>query len=77
MVNKLQLSIKEANHKLRIARQKLQRQNVPTPIGVVNLTGLYVEDVETEADVRSQLSLLQERQRVEDDRLRRLVHGSG
>ena len=77
MVNKLQLSTKEANHKLRIVRQKLQRQSVPTPIGVLDLTGLDVEDGDPEVDVRLEFALLQERQRVEDDRLRRLVHGSG
>jgi hypothetical protein len=77
MVNKLRQSTKEANHKLRILRQKLQRQSVNTPFAVVNLTGLDVEDVEPEVDVYSEFAVLQERQRVEDERLRRLVHGSG
>jgi hypothetical protein len=77
MVNKLQLSKKEANHKIRILRQKLQRVSVNTPFAVVDFTGLDVEDGEPDADVRAELAVLQERERVEDDRLRRLVHGSG
>ena len=77
MVNKLQLSKKEANHKIRILRQKLQRQSVDTPFVVVDFTGLDVEDGEHDTDVRAELAVLQERELVEDDRFRRLVHGSG
>ncbi len=77
MVDKLQLSKKEANHKIRILRQKLQRQSVDTPFVVVDFTGLDDEDGEPDADVRAELAVLQERERVEDDRFRRLVYGSG
>jgi hypothetical protein len=77
MVNKLQLGKKEANHKIRILRQKLQRQTVNTPFPVVDLSGLDVEDVESETDVRAELKAYQERQRIEDERFRRLVHGKG
>ncbi len=40
------------------------------------MTGLEIEDCETDEAVRAELKLLKERQHVEDERLRRLVHGS-
>jgi hypothetical protein len=73
----LQLGIKEAKHKIRILRQKLQRENVITPIQVINFAALEGHDGETEEDVLGELTLLRKRQHEEDERLRRLVHGSG
>ena len=75
--DKLQLAIKEAKHKIRILRQKLQRENVLTPIQVINFAALEGEDGETEEDVLGELTLLRKRQHEEDERLRRLVHGRG
>ncbi len=38
---------------------------------------MAAEDGETEEDVLGELTLLRKRQHEEDERLRRLVHGSG
>ncbi len=48
-----------------------------TPIQVINFAALADEDGETEEDVMGELTLLRKRQHEEDERLRRLVHGSG
>jgi hypothetical protein len=55
----------------------LQRQNDTAAFRVVDLTGLEVEEGETDEDLRAELNSFKERQHVEDERLRRLVHGSG
>ena len=44
---------------------------------MVDFTGLENEDSESDEAVRAELKLLKERQNVEDERLRRLVHGPG
>ena len=48
-----------------------------TPIQVINFAASAGEDGETEEDVMGELTLLRKRQHEEDERLRRLVHGSG
>jgi hypothetical protein len=77
MVDKLKLSTKKAHHTLRIIRQKLQRRNDAPAVTVVDLSDVNVDGEEINTDLREELSLLQERHRVEDDRMRRLVHGCG
>ena len=77
MVDKLKHSQKEANHKLRILRQKLQRRNETHAFTVVDLVNVDVEGHDIDTDVHVELTLLKERQRVENERLRRLVHGCG
>jgi hypothetical protein len=68
---------KGSKKQIRILRQKLHRQNDIATFRVVDLTGLEVEEGETDVDVRAELKLLKERHYVEDERLRRFVHGSG
>ena len=63
--DKLQLGIKEAKHKIRILRQKLQRETVLTPIQVINFAALEGEDGETEEDVLGELTRLRKRQHEE------------
>ncbi len=48
-----------------------------TPIAVIDFARLAAEDGETVEDVLGELTLLRKRQHEEDERLRRLVHGSG
>jgi hypothetical protein len=76
-VNKLQQTRKEANHKLRILRQKLQRQNENPVVPLVDLSGVDVDEEETDNAIRVELALIKEIQNVEDERVRRLVNGSG
>ncbi len=76
-VDKLQQSKKEANHKLRNLRQQLARQNVGRPPVLYDLTDINGEEERSLADMREELDLLKLKASIEDERLRRLVHGSG
>ena len=77
MVEKLKHSTKKAQHTLRIIRQQLQRRNDAPAFSVVDLSDVDVDNEEINTDLREELSVLQERQTVEDERMRRLVHGCG
>ena len=76
-VNKLKQSKKEANHKLRNLRQQLARQNVERPPILYDLTDINGEEERSLDDMREELDLLKLKTSIEDERLRRLVHGSG
>jgi hypothetical protein len=75
-VDKLQQTKKEANHKLRILRQKLGRQTLQRPPEVFDLSEKEVEDILVR-DMVEELALLKLNVSVEDERFRRLVRGSG
>jgi hypothetical protein len=76
-VDKLQQFKKEANHKLRNLRQQLARQNVDRPPILYDLTDINGEEERSLSDMREELDLLKLKTSIEDERLRRLVHGSG
>ena len=76
-VDKLQQTKKEANHKLRNLRQQISRQNVERPSLVYDLTELNGEEDISLEELREELALLKLKTSKEDERLRRLVHGSG
>ena len=77
MVDKLQQSKKEANHKLRSLRQKIARQNVEPVLPVFDLSESEGDAIIEEDEWRRELELLRLNASIEDERLRRLVHGSG
>jgi hypothetical protein len=76
-VDKLQQTKKEANHKLRNLRQQLARQNVERPTILDDLTYIDGEEERSPDDMREELDILKLKTSKEDERLRRLVHGSG
>ncbi len=76
-VKKLQEGRKEANHKLKSLRQKLLRQNDDCVFPLVDLSGEEVSMDDPENDVRMELTILRDIQNVEDERVQRLVHGTG
>ena len=76
-VDKLQQTKKEANHKLRNLRQQISRQNVEQPSLVYDLTEQNGEDDISLEQLREELALIKMTISKEDERLRRLVHGSG
>jgi hypothetical protein len=76
-VNKLQESRKETNHKLKSLRQKLMQRNDDCVFPLVDLSGEEVSIDDPENDVRKELAILRNIQNVEDERVRRLVHGTG
>jgi hypothetical protein len=76
-VDKLQQSKKEANHKLRNLRQKISRQNVERPSLLYDLTEINGEEDTSVEEIRDELALLKLKTSIEDELLRRLVHGSG
>jgi hypothetical protein len=76
-VDKLQRTKKEANHKLRILRQKLGRQSLQRPAEVFDLSEMEVEEDILVKDMVAELALLKSNVSAEDERYRRLVRGSG
>ena len=80
LVAKLEQNKVAANHKIRMLRQALQREHTvrPKELDPVDLANVPCEeDGSTYNDLRAELSLMQEQQRIEDERLSRLVTGIG
>jgi hypothetical protein len=77
MVDRLRQNKKEANHKLRNLRQQLRRQNVAVVVTVADLSDMDVDEEMTCEELRNELDVLRERVGSEDERLRRLVYGTG
>ncbi len=76
-VDNLQQTKKEANHKLRILRQKLVRQSIERPVEVFDLSKMEVEEDILVKDIMEELALLKSQVSAEDERFRRLVRGAG
>ena len=76
-VDKLQQTKKEANHKLRMLRQKLGRQRTEGPTELFDLSEMEVEEDILVKDIMKELELLKLKVSAEDERYRRLVRGSG
>ena len=77
MVDRLKQYKKEANHKLRNLRQKLSRQNVEVGLKVVDMSEMNGdEDIPYEV-LSQELASLKMSGSTEDERLRRLVYGTG
>ena len=77
MVDRLKQYKKEANHKLRNLRQNLSRQNVEVGLKVVDMSELNGDDDIPYEVLRQELALLKLSGANEDERLRRLVYGTG
>ena len=77
MVDKLKQFKKEANHKLRILRQKLGRQSSERPTEVFDLSEMEVEEDILVKDIMKELALLKLNVSAEDEWFRRLVRGAG
>ena len=77
MVDRLEQYKKEANHKLRNLRQKLSRQNVEVGLKVVDMSEMNGDDDIPYEVLRQELALLKLSGANEDERLRRLVYGTG
>ena len=77
MVDRLKQYKKEANHKLRNLRQQLSRQKVEVGLQVVDMSEMDGdEDIPYEV-LSTELALLKMCAANEDERLRRLVYGTG
>ncbi len=71
---------RDANHKIKMLHQQLRRRLAVEPgtNSVVDLSEVPCEeDGTTDNDVRKELLLLQEQVRIEDERMSRLITGSG
>ena len=77
MVDKLKQFKKEENHKLRILRQRLGRQNLEPEFRVVDLSEIDGPEQNTDEDMRAELALLKGQIEVENARFRRLIYGAG
>lgn len=77
MVDKLKQCKKEANHKLRILRQRLGRQNLEPEFRVVDLSEIDGAEGNTDEEMRAELALLKGQIEVENGRFRRLIYGAG
>jgi hypothetical protein len=80
LVAKLEQKKVAANHKIKMLRQDLRREHAvrPKELDPVDLAEVPCEeDGSTYNDLRAELSLMQEQQRIEDERLSRLVTGIG
>ena len=77
MVDKLKQCKKEANHKLRILRQRLGRQNLEPEFRVVDLSEIDGAEGNTDEEMRAELALLKGQIEVENARFRRLIYGAG
>ena len=77
MVDKLKQFKKEANHKLRILRQRLGRQNLEPEFRVVDLSEIDQPEQNTDEEMRAELALLKGQIEVENARFRRLIYGAG
>lgn len=79
-VDKLEVQMKVAKHKIKMLLQQLRRVEDLSPgsTHVVDLSEVpREEDGTTENDVRQELFLLQKQVQEEDDRLSRLITGTG
>ena len=77
MVDKLKQFKKEANHKLRILRQRLGRQNVEPEFRVVDLSEIDEPEQNTDEEMRAELAILKGKIDVENARFRQLIYGAG
>jgi hypothetical protein len=77
MVDRLKQYKKEANHKLRNLRQKLSRQNVEVGFKVVDMSEMDGDEDIPYEKLTLELALLKLSAGTEDERLRRLVYGTG
>ena len=78
MVDRLKQYKKEANHKLRNLRQKLSRQNVEVGLKeVVDMSEMEGDDDIPYEVLSQELASLKLSGATEDERLRRLVYGTG
>ena len=77
MVDRLKQYKKEANHKLRNLRQKLSRQNVDVGLKVVDMSDMDGDEDIPYEELSQELALLKLTAGTEDERLRRLVYGTG
>jgi hypothetical protein len=79
-VDKLEQQKRDANHKIKMLQQQLRRglDVEPGSCSMVDLSEVPCEENgTTENDVRRELLLLQEQVRKEDERVSRLITGSG
>ncbi len=76
-LDKLKQTKKEANHKLRILRQRLARLNDEPGFIVVDLSQIDKPEEKADEDMRAELAELQLNKALEVERLRRLVYGAG
>ena len=77
MVDRLKQYKKEANHKLRNLRQQLSRQNVEVGLKVVDMSEMEGDDDIPYEVLSQELASLKLSGATEDERLRRLVNGTG
>jgi hypothetical protein len=76
-LDKLKHTKKEANHKLKILRQRFARINDEPGFKVVDLSEIDKPEENADEDMRAELAELQLNKALEDERLRRLVYGAG
>ncbi len=78
-MDELEQQKRDANHKIKMLQQQLRRglDAATGSCDIVDLSGVPCEEDGTTRDVRSELLLLQDQVRIEDDRISRLITGAG